>query len=349
MSDLIAGLSQQHVDTPRLRTAVLSDGKDAGEVVLFVHGNVASSLFWQKSLLALPEGYRGLALDLRGFGASETKPVDATRGLRDFSEDVASLLETLGIERAHLVGWSMGGGIVTQLLLDRPDLVASLILLAPVSPYGFGGTTDASGTRIASDDPGTGGGGANPEFVAALLAGDRGADSPNSPRSVMNAFYFADGFRADLEESYVDSMLTTVVGDDNYPGDSAVSESWPGFGAGARGVLNTMAPGYHDVSGIVDLETKPPVLWVHGAKDAIVADESMFDLANLGKLGAIPGWPGDEVAPPQPMVAQTRAVLDRYAAAGGRYTEVVLDCGHSPQVERAEEFDAALAAHLASS
>ncbi len=346
MTDLMSGLSLQRVDTPRLHTAVLSDGKDAGDVVLFVHGNVASSLFWQESLLALPDAYRGLAPDLRGFGESETKPVDATRGLRDFSDDVAALLDTLGIARAHLVGWSMGGGIVTQLLLDRTDLVASLTLLAPVSPFGFGGTTDEQGTRIAGDDPGTGGGGANPEFVAALLAGDR-TDDPNTPRAVMNAFYFADGFRSDLEETYVDSMLSTAIGDDNYPGDSVPSDNWPGFGAGTRGVLNTMAPVYHDVSGIVDLATKPPILWVHGAKDAIVSDESMFDLANLGKLGFVPGWPGDGIAPPQPMVAQTRAVLERYAAAGGRYTEVVLDCGHSPQVERAEEFQAALAAHVA--
>lgn len=346
MTDLMSGLSLQHVDTPRLRTAILTDGKDAGDVVVFIHGNVASSLFWQKSLLALPEGYRGIAPDMRGFGESDTKPVDATRGLRDFSDDVASLLDTLNIQRAHLVGWSMGGGIVSQLLLDRPELVASLTLLAPVSPFGFGGTTDESGTRIAADDPGTGGGGANPEFVAGLLAGDRTDDSANTPRSVMNAFYFADGFRADLEDTYVDSMLSTAVGDDNYPGDSAASENWPGFAAGTRGVLNTMAPGYHDVSGIVDLDIKPPVLWIHGAKDAIVSDASMFDLAMLGKLGFIPGWPGEEIAPPQPMVAQTRAVLERYAAAGGRYREVILDCGHSPQVERAKEFDAALAAHL---
>ena len=46
------------------------------------------------------------------------------------------------------------------------------------------------------------------------------------------------------------------------------------------------------------------------------------------------------------MIAQTRAVLDEYALNGGTYWEVVLDAGHSPQVERAEEFSAALADHL---
>jgi pimeloyl-ACP methyl ester carboxylesterase len=81
------------------------------------------------------------------------------------------------------------------------------------------------------------------------------------------------------------------------------------------------------------------VLWVRGDSDAIVSDASLFDLGHLGKLGAVPGWPGEEVYPPQPMVAQVRAVLDAYRAGGGEYREEVLaDCGHSPHVERPEEF-----------
>jgi pimeloyl-ACP methyl ester carboxylesterase len=61
----------------------------------------------------------------------------------------------------------------------------------------------------------------------------------------------------------------------------------------------------------------------------------------------VPGWPGAEEFPPQPMVTQTRAVLDRYAAAGGAYREVVLPgVGHSPHVERPQEFVVALLEHL---
>jgi hypothetical protein len=49
------------------------------------------------------------------------------------------------------------------------------------------------------------------------------------------------------------------------------------------------------------------------------------------------------------MVRQTRSVLDRYAAGGGRYREVVLpDVGHSPHVERPQEFAVALLEHLTS-
>ena len=66
------------------------------------------------------------------------------------------------------------------------------------------------------------------------------------------------------------------------------------------------------------------MLWIRGDADQIVSDTSVFDLAFLGSVGAVPGWPGDEAFPPQPMVTQTRSVLDRYAATGGAYREVVL-------------------------
>ena len=67
-----------------------------------------------------------------------------------------------------------------------------------------------------------------------------------------------------------------------------------------------------------------------------------------GPLGLVPGYPGAEAYPPQPMLDQIRDVLDRYAAAGGAYEElVVADCGHVPYIEKPEEFNAALAAHLA--
>jgi pimeloyl-ACP methyl ester carboxylesterase len=140
-------------------------------------------------------------------------------------------------------------------------------------------------------------------------------------------------------------MLTTRTGIGNYPGDATASEHWPGFAPGRSGVLNTMAPQYFDVSGIVDLEVLPPITWIHGERDAIVSDESFFDINTLGKHGIIPGWPGEEVAPPQPMIAQTRAVLDRYRAAGGTVREVALpDAGHAPHLDAAATFDAELAA-----
>jgi pimeloyl-ACP methyl ester carboxylesterase len=307
---------------------------------------VSSSLFWQPLMLSLPPGSRAVAVDLRGFGGSETLPVDATRGVRDFSDDVAAVADELGLGAVHVVGWSLGGGVVMQLLLDRPDLVASLTLVSTVSPYGFGGTA-ADGSLLNADASGTGGGGANPDFVARLAAGDTGEESPTSPRAVYRSSYVAPGFESEHEDLWVESMLSTATGPDNYPGDAGPSEHWPGFAPGTRGVLNTLAPTHFDTTAIVDVPAKPPILWIHGAADAIVGDASFFDLNQLGAAGVIPGWPGDEVAPPQPMLAQTRAVLERYAAAGGTTREVVFDdCGHSPHIEKPDEFRAELLAWI---
>ena len=69
----------------------------------------------------------------------------------------------------------------------------------------------------------------------------------------------------------------------------------------------------------------------------------MFDLATFGKMGVVPGWPGEDVCPPQPMIQQIRHVLDNYAAAGGIVERVVIaDCGHTPFVEKATDFNRAL-------
>ena len=349
---LFDGIRAHRVETPRYTANVIerpaSDPSAPEATVVFVHGNVSSAHFYQPTMLALPAGVRALAIDLRGFGDSETKPVDATRGLRDFADDVRAVLDALDLDAVHLVGWSMGGGVVLQVALDASDRVLSLTLESPVSPYGFGGTHGPDGVRNDDDGAGTGGGGANPDFVARLESGDTGADEPTSPRTVYRTAYVAQPERqAANEDAWVASMLTTKTGLDNYPGDGVASDNWPGFAAGTRGVLNTMAPQHLDLSGIVDLAVKPPILWIRGEKDAIVSDASFFDLNQLGALGVIPGWPGADVAPPQPMVTQTRAVLDRYAAAGGEYREVSLpDAGHAPHLDDADTFDRELAARI---
>jgi pimeloyl-ACP methyl ester carboxylesterase len=349
MKTLLPGVTAERVPTDRLTVAVLSVTGRAGPAVLFVHGNVSSSLFWQPTMLALPGEYRPLAIDLRGFGDTDPEPVDATRGVRDYADDLAAVIDALRLASVHLVGWSMGGGVALQYLVDRPGRhrVASLTLVDPVSPFGFGGTRGTGGELCDPSGAGSGGGAAHPGFVARLAAGDRTDEDALSPRQVLLAHYVKPPHVPEHLDIFVESMLSTRTGDGHYPGTSRTVDAWPGFAPGDRGVLNTMAPTHFRIDELPAVEPKPPVLWLRGADDVIVSDTSLYDLAYLGSIGAIPGWPGAEAWPPQPMVAQTRAVLDGYAAAGGRYREVVIDdAGHGPHLEQPERFLAELHRHL---
>jgi pimeloyl-ACP methyl ester carboxylesterase len=339
----LEGVTARDLRTPRLATHLLQSGPEDGVPVILVHGNVSSSTFFEETLAALPDGYRCLAPDLRGYGGSEAKPLDATRGLREFSDDLKALVDALGLggEKVHLVGWSAGGTVIMQYAIDNPDGLASLTIIDPMSPYGFGGTKDTAGTPCWPDYAGSGGGTANPEFVKRLKEGDRSEEDPNSPRNVMNAFYFKPPFRApkDREEAYVSSMLSTRVGDDSYPGDTTSSENWPNVAPGTGGMNNAISPKYCDLSAFARIGQGPDVLWIRGSDDAIVSDTSLLDFGFLGQIDAVPGWPGEEVYPPQPMVSQMRAVLDEYASRGGGYREEVIpDCGHTPHVEKPEVF-----------
>lgn len=342
---LFDGISARIVETPDLGIGVLERrGDDPSappeRTVVFLHGSVSSALFWQEIMRDLPGDLRVIALDLRGFGSSEHAPIDATRGVRDFSDDVAITLHALGIPSAHLVGWALGGAVAMQYALDHP--VQSLVLQAPISPYGFGGTA-RDGSRLTADDAGCGAGTASPDFVERLTAGDDTDDAETSPRSVFRANYVAHGYSSPHEDVWVQSMLTTSTAEGNYPGDTVPSENWPGYGAGITGVLNTVAPMYFDVSGIVDLPQKPPILWIHGTVDAVVSDTSFADPNYLGQLGILQDWPGSALAPAQEMVSQTRDVLGAYAAAGGTVTEIALEgVGHTPHLERPDEFRDAL-------
>lgn len=345
----LPGITSQMVDTPRLRMHVLTSGPDDGTPVLFVHGNVSSATYWEETMLALPAGLRAIAPDHRGYGDTEFKPVDATRGLADFAEDMLGLMDAMRVERFHVVGHSLGGAILFTLVPMAGERVLSVTLAAPGSPFGYGGTRDAEGSLTWPDSAGAGGGLVNPEFVRRVAAGDRSGESQFSPRVIMNNFYWKPPFRPAREEALLASMLSIRVGPDHWPGDLVTSENWPGVGPGVRGPNNALAPKYvgDSVERFVGAPYKPPVLWVRGVEDQIVGDASLFDIGFLGKLGFVPGWPGDDRYPAQPMTQQTRHVLERYAAAGGSFHEVALDsCGHTPYLEKPEEFNAAFHAHL---
>lgn len=336
---LLPGVRSVTVPTDRLEVHLVESGPEDGVPVVMVHGNLSTGRFFEHLFPAAPQRYRIIAPDMRGFGDTERLPLDATRGLGDWADDVAALLRALDISRpVHLLGWSTGGAAVVDFAAQRP--VASLTLLDPVSPYGFGGV-HADGTPCFPDHAGSGGGIVDPEVVSRLAEGDDSAESPFSIRSVMRSSYWAPTHTEPREDLYVAEVLKTVTGADNYPGDSVPSQNWPGAAPGTSGIINALSPKYCNWTRIIDLDPRPPVLWTHGAEDAVVADASQHELGTLGAAGYVPGWPGEDVFPPQPMVRQIREVLGRYAAAGGSVrTEIIPGSGHSPHIDNVELWSA---------
>ena len=336
----IPGITQRTISTDRLTIAYLEVGAGAIPIVL-MHGNCASSLFFQDLMLALAETsrYTIYAPDMRGYGDSDVLPVDGTRGVQDFSDDLDAFVRALQLPPFHLLGWSLGGNVVMQYAIDYPGTLRSLTLEATGSPFGFGGTKGADGTPIWPDYAGSGGGTTNPDFVQRLAQGDRGSDQV-SPRTILNTFYFKPPFHVshEREEIFVSSIISTRITPGNYPGDITPSSHWPNVAPGTQGVNNALSPKYMNQGAFALCPAKPAVLWIHGADDQIVSDTSLFDLGFLGQIGVMPDWPGAEIYPPQPMKSQIRTVLDQYNANGGQYSEVVLpDCGHSPHIEKQVE------------
>ena len=98
-----------------------------GEVLLLLHGLGSSSHDWEFQVPEFSEHFRVVAPCLRGFGDSD-KPA-GPYSIAQYASDVVALLDHLGIERCHVLGFSMGGAIAFQLAVDRPDRVNSLIVV----------------------------------------------------------------------------------------------------------------------------------------------------------------------------------------------------------------------------
>ncbi|HEX8982967.1 MAG TPA: alpha/beta hydrolase [Ktedonobacterales bacterium] len=349
---LLPGVRSRKVATDRLRMHIYESeqGSGASERLLLVHGNASSARFFEEFIASFPD-YSIVAPDLRGYGATEARPTDGTRGMRDYSDDLEALVVALGWERFHLLGWSLGGVIVMRYAIDHPERVATLTLHATGSPFGYGGSHGDDGAPNYDDFAGSGGGLISPAVIERYQAQDFTADSPFSPRAGLRNVIVKPGFTCapEREDALVEQMLMMVIGDQFYPGDSTPSQNWPGSAPGRWGSNNALSPKYCDLSALASIATQPPMLWVRGTDDALVSDTASADPATLGKLGYIPGWPGEELCPPQPMLRQIRAVLDRYRANGGHYEEVVYDdCGHAPLLEKPDQFRATLRQFLQS-
>lgn len=101
-----------------------------GHPIVLVHAGIADSRMWDDQMDVFAARYTVVRYDLRGYGRSSMPPEPAA-----YYEDLHGLMRALGLERAHLVGVSIGGGIVIDFCLAYPEMTTALI---PVGP-GLGG------------------------------------------------------------------------------------------------------------------------------------------------------------------------------------------------------------------
>jgi pimeloyl-ACP methyl ester carboxylesterase len=95
-----------------IRLHVVETGTPRGKPILFIHGTSQCSLAWREQMRSdLANDFRLLAMDLRGHGASE-KPRDVYGDSRLWADDVRAVIESLGLDRPLLCGWSYGGIVI---------------------------------------------------------------------------------------------------------------------------------------------------------------------------------------------------------------------------------------------
>jgi pimeloyl-ACP methyl ester carboxylesterase len=108
-------------------------GPSTGLPILLIHGHPFDRTLWAPQVTPLTAaGYRVVTPDLRGYGRSSVTPGKVL--LADFADDLAALLDHLGIERAVVGGVSMGGQITMEFQLRHPERVRALVLSDTSAP-----------------------------------------------------------------------------------------------------------------------------------------------------------------------------------------------------------------------
>lgn len=107
--------------------AYVTRGDPDGEPVVFVHGLGADHEMWGPQLRSYQEsGFYLVAPDLRGHGASDSV---SSFAIQDCADDLLTLLDELGLERAAVVGVSMGGTVAQRFAISNPDRVSKMVLV----------------------------------------------------------------------------------------------------------------------------------------------------------------------------------------------------------------------------
>ena len=133
----MANITQKLVKTGKYETYLNRTGEGNSEVILFLHGSgpgVFAWANWRYALAECGEQYDCLAPDLFGFGNSshpETLPKNRQGWMDHWVNQMIELLDELGIQKAHVVGNSLGCSVALELLLEHPERFEKVVLMGP--------------------------------------------------------------------------------------------------------------------------------------------------------------------------------------------------------------------------
>ena len=125
-------------NNPEIGKSILANGIQTnyhehgqGEPVLLIHGSgpgVTGWANWRLTIPALAENFRVIAPDIVGFGYTE-RPADVQYNMQTWLNHILGLMDALGIEKAHVVGNSFGGGLALAMAIRAPQRVERLVLM----------------------------------------------------------------------------------------------------------------------------------------------------------------------------------------------------------------------------
>lgn len=125
-----AGPADTYIDTAGLRFHVRQEGPEGAPVIVMVHGNASMLQSWDGWAADLSRDHRVIRYDLAGHGLTGPDPTGTYGPARDAAQ-LRDLLDTLKVERATIIGNSLGGQIAWTFAAANPDRVEKLVLVAP--------------------------------------------------------------------------------------------------------------------------------------------------------------------------------------------------------------------------